>query len=197
MTPTVAPSRALRVAVTRIHHRLGWGSLVGVALAVPALALAIAGWRDHQAATRTMTRMAATKVDAPDARAHVSTAPRPASAADKLPSMGEMPALLTQLEAIAIDNGLGWAAADYRLRPASDSEPASIEIRTQLTGPYPRLRRMASQALGRIPALAIRQLSFTRPNTEAADVEAKVVFAILLADGPAAGGSPAAHGGAP
>ena len=197
MRPDVVRTRALRIELARLHQRVGWASLVGVGLAVSAAVLACVAWRDYRASVETLARMASAPVDTRDERAHAQAAKRPASAIATLPAMSDMPALLKQLEAIAIANGLGLGRGRLPPSPASDTEPASIEIRTQLTGPYPRLRRMASQALGHVPALTIRQLSFTRATSDTADVEAKIVFAILLADGLPADGAPASHSGAP
>jgi len=111
--------------------------------------------------------------------------------------MRELPSLLASIEAIAVANGLGWAAADYRTLPASEREPASMEIRTRFTGTYPQIRHMVAQVVERIPAVTFRQLSFTRPSSDTPEVEVKIVFAILLQDGPAATDPAASTRGAP
>ncbi|MBI3380397.1 MAG: hypothetical protein HY019_00195 [Aquabacterium sp.] len=101
-------------------------------------------------------------------------------------------ALLKRIKSTVQAGGLTWPQADYRLTPLSDERLATLEIRTTLKGPYPKLRQLISTLLDKEPALALQELSLTRPNGDTLDVEAKVRWVVFLADGWAqaeAGGS--------
>ena len=186
MTRTNTAQRSLEIGLVRTYRRLGWASLAGLALMLAAAGIVASAWNDHRLAIDAAARMTSSPSDVLDARAPGrESLATTASAVDRLPTMSDLPTLLTAIEATAVDNRLGWAAADYRLKPASEREPASLEIRTRFVGTYPQIRRMVAQVLERIPAVTFRQLSFARASSDAADVEAKVIIAILLADGPA------------
>ena len=101
-----------------------------------------------------------------------------------LARLGDVPLLLTQMKQIAVVNGLGWTAADYRITPATDTQPSSLEVRSTFKGPYPKLRSMVSQVLRDVPAATLRELNLSRSSSDSADVEAKVVIAVLLQDEP-------------
>jgi hypothetical protein len=186
MTRATNALRSLEIRLVRTHRRVGWASLAGLALMFPVAGLVASAWNDHRFAIDSAARMTSSPSDASDAgtpgRASLATT---VSAVDGLPATSDLPRLLTAIEATAVDNHLGWSAADYRLKPASDREPASLEIRARFVGTYPQIRRMVAQVLDRIPAATFRQLSFARTSSDTAEVEAKVVIAILLADGPA------------
>lgn len=192
MNRTGTTMRSLEIGFVRTPRRVGWASLAGMALMLAAASIVASAWNDHRfavasAAGMTSSPSAALALRTPASASLAATA----SAVDRLPPMSDLPTLLTAIEATAVDNHLGWAAADYRLKPASEREPASLEIRTRFAGTYPQIRRMVAQVLERIPAVTFRQLSFARTSSEAAEVEAKVVIAILLADGPAGADKPA------
>lgn len=147
-------------------------------------AVLASAWRDRQFAIEALARIRPASSDTPNSRRPLLASEAMPATVASLPKMSDLPTLLTHLEAIAINNRLGWSAADYRLRSATDLEPASLEVRTQFTGTYPQIRRMVTQSIDQVPAITFRQLSFTRTTTDAANVEAKLVFAILLSDGP-------------
>lgn len=101
-----------------------------------------------------------------------------------LSPMSDVPLLLTQVKLIFINNGLGWPAADYRVMPATDALPASLEVSSTVKAPYPQLRSMLSQVLSEVPHAGIRELSFSRPSGDVATIEAKVRIAVMLSDSP-------------
>jgi len=192
MTRTNTAFRSLEIGLVRTYRRLGWASLAGLALMLAAAGIVASAWNDHRYASESAARMTSSPADVLDVRVPArESLTTTASAVDYLPILSELPTLLTAIEATAVDNRLGWAAADYRLKPATDREPASLEIRTRFVGTYPQIRRMVAQVLERIPAVTFRQLSLTRTSSDTAEVEAKVVIAILLADGPASADKPA------
>ncbi len=185
MIRQVPSYRALQIWFVRVHHRLGWASVAGLALIAAAAAVLATAWGERRSTAATAARIASIRAEASRTLASVRISETISPTANALPPMSDLPTLLTRVESIAVDNRLGWVAADYRIRPATDHDPACMEIRTQFVGTYPQIRRMVTQAVDHVPALTFRQLSFTRTSSNSADVETKVVFAILLADGPA------------
>jgi hypothetical protein len=91
-----------------------------------------------------------------------------------------VPKHLRQLAQITAGNGLNWTAADYRVNPETLSQAASLEVRTTLKGPYPRLRATIAQTLRDIPATTLREFRLTRISSESIDVEAQLLIAVVL-----------------
>ena len=186
MTDAWYSPRTLRNRAARVHDSLGREALAGLAMMFLAAVVAASAWADHLQAAKSASQARAWRGQAISRPISLRASEPLAPAATVLPTSADLPVLLTRLESLAIENRLAWAAADYRIRPASEGEVASMEIRMQFTGGYLQLRRMLSQALSQVPGLTFRQLSFTRADTDTSDIDAKVVFAILLADGPMA-----------
>ena len=189
MTTTVAtiPLLRVRVAFARVHQRIGWAGLAGVALLVAASVVAALAWPTHKAFR-----------DAQAARSAVVHAPAlPMASRDmtpvvspELPPASEIPLLLTQIKYAAAANGLEWRAADYRIIAATPTQPASLEVRCSLKGPYPKLRGMLVQLMQAIPALTVREFAASRPNADTAEVETKLVLAVFLQDAAAPSDTP-------
>ena len=173
------PLRYVRVRLARLHQGVGWAGIAGIALlAVAGIVMALA-WSAQQAF-----------VQASAARSVVALAPTPSMprtdalppATPDLPSASEIPLLLTQMKQAAISNSLDWRAAEYRVTAAISTQPASLEVRCNLKGPYPKLRGMLVQLMSAIPSFTIREFSASRPNADVADIEAKLVLAVFLQD---------------
>jgi hypothetical protein len=94
----------------------------------------------------------------------------------------DVPALLKQVEHSVLANGLAWPAAEFQARQATAGEPARLDIRCTLQGPYPQLRATIAQLLDTVPGLSLRELNMSRPATDAAEVETKLLLAILLSE---------------
>jgi len=178
MTVHKSPLHTLGITMSRLRRSVGWGGLGGLVLLASAGALAASGWNDRRAALESASRVRA--LAAREAPAH-APADR-VDAALPLPTLAELPSLLNRVESVVVANRLAWTAADYRLRPATDREPAAMEIHTQFTGPYPQVRRTVIEIAAQASSVVVRQLEINRASTDAPDVTAKVVFAILLAD---------------
>jgi hypothetical protein len=106
-----------------------------------------------------------------------------AQAVPELPAPTDVPLLLTQIKQTAVSNGLDWRAAEYRIVPATPTQPASLEVRCGLKGPYPKLRSMLVQLKAAIPAFTIREFSASRANADTPDIETKLVLAVFVQDG--------------
>ena len=192
-------NRALRARVVRMRERMGWVGLAGLIAFFASAGVGTLAWHDREETLASHGRAIALTQDRRSAGAAQGDPSRADAPIDPRPARRDVPDLLLRLEAIAVANGLGWSAADYRILPAGNRASASLEVRTRLSGSYPQVRRMIAQALRDIPALTFRQLSLARPDGAAPAVEAKIAMAILLQDGPpaTAGGADATAGAAP
>jgi hypothetical protein len=159
--------------VTAVIGRTGWAGLV---LCAAAVAWWVQGWRAH-VADEAVARPQTQAVAAGAASEPVAALPLPAAT---LARQDDQALLLTQVQQIAVTQGLGWASADYKLVPAGEAVPMSLEVRCVLKGPYPRLRAALAQWLSQVPGLALRDLSMTRPSSEAAEGEARLQLVIFL-----------------
>lgn len=184
-----------RLAMSTLHHvqvrfartrqLIGWAGLAGLALMLTAsLVFGLA----FMAQSTIPTGLPALAVDS-DIPTTAAGAPEagPRTVPD-LARPGDVPKLLRQLERIAVENGLGWAAADYRITPLSSTQTTGLEVRSTFKGPYPKLRSMVAKVLREVPASTLREFSVTRASSEQVDVEARLVFAVLLDGEPASAG---------
>lgn len=184
--PTTPTLRYPRVWLARAQQTIGWAGLGGLALVAAAALVFGLAWAARSAAAvdRLLPPAEITKESAvSDAGADAVQV----AAADLAP-LRDVPLLLTQMERIAVTNGLGWIAADYRITPATDSQPSSLEARSNFKGPYPKLRSMLKQILHNVPASTLREFSLSRPSSDSLDVEAKLTIAVLLEDDPVTSG---------
>lgn len=180
------------IAIARLYARVGWpGCIGGLMLLVSAFALIwlhqerLHAVQQHQ---QSLQKAAA----APSSLIGESSQAASRVLPPALPLGTDSVALISRIKSTVQAGGLTWPQADYRLTPLSDERLATLEIRTTLKGPYPKLRQLISTLLDKEPALALQELSLTRPNGDTLDVEAKVRWVVFLADGwpPAeAGGS--------
>jgi hypothetical protein len=166
-----------RIAFARLLQTIGWAGLAGVALLVVAMLVAWDARAKRDDVAAILASIAASK-SAP----LPSVAKPPEQAVGKLPRRDDIPLLLTRVERAAVDNGLPWAAGDYRFVPATEHQAAALEVRCAFKAPYPKLRAMLADLIGSVPALTIREMSFSRPSIDSPDVDAKFVLAIFLAD---------------
>ena len=165
--------RALRL-LARAHQVLGWAGWAGIAACAVAGSMLLAQRPDESAAL-------------PAADLHeVPVATQVAEPPPAIVARADIPLVITQLEHAALDNGLGWPAADYHVAPATDRLPARLEVRLAFKAPYPKLRAMLAQVLKSVPGVTLRELRFTRPNAQSADVDAHVVVGIFVEDDAAA-----------
>ena len=180
---TRTPMLTLRVALARLEQRIGWAGIAGIGLLVAATAVAAQGWSTRQAFLQGASARAAQAVSATSSIV-VAAPPATSEPPPDLPLAADIPLLLTRMQEAAVDNGLGWRAAEYRISPSTPAQPASLEVRFNVKGPYPKLRAMLVQLQTRIPGFAVREFSATRPNADTPEVEAKLALAVLLQDDP-------------
>ena len=185
-------TRSAHLVAARAWQTLGWPGMAGAALIVSALLVLGAAWRAEPAARAdTVDSAAAGVMREADARARRAEPPVTPRAAPLLPRRSEAPLLLKQIAEAALDNGLGWPAAEYVRVPATADQPASLEVRCTLKGSYPALRSMLVQVLSTVPAATLRELALSRSTSDVAEVDAKLVFAVLIDDEAAPPATPA------
>ena len=167
-----------RIAFARVFLSLGWAGVAGLAL----LALAL-----YMVVQTCLMRPAELPVSpvSPDVPLTPVVSPAPILT---LPSRDDVPSVLAAIESAAVTAELGWPAAEYRVVAATDSEPARLEVRSQLKGSYPKVRGLVSRLMADVRGLTLREFSLSRPNAETADVDARLTFAVFLRDA----GAPAA-----
>lgn len=165
----------LRVLAARAHQTFGWAGWAGAALILISGAWLGLAWRAHtlpmpaaEAPTQT------TSADGTPAATPVATV--------QLPHRSELPLLLTQVQQVVASNGLAWVAADYKVTAATETVPATLEVRSNLKGSYPQLRAVIAQMLRTVPGLTIRDLAMNRPNSDTVEVEAKLSLVVFLQD---------------
>lgn len=152
--------------------RTGW---LGLALCAIAVAWFSQAWTRHQQPLP--AGPAEPMISAPAADASLLVA---ADVGMTLARQDEQALLLTQIQQVAVSQGLAWTAADYKLVPAGEVTPMTLEVRCTLKGAYPRLRATLSHWLQQVPGLAIRDLALSRPSSEMADVEAKLQLVVFM-----------------
>lgn len=185
------PSRTLSdlgyIVAARTYRALGWSGCVGLlCLLLAALYAGYGLWpTKHQAVQATQQHRDAALVAADNTA--MDERSQPAIAPPALPSASDAIRLLKEIKACAQRNDLAWPQAEYRIAPLNSESLATLEIRTSLKGPYPKLRQMMVTLLDKEPALALREFTLSRPNGDTAEVEAKIRWVVFLADGWPAG----------
>lgn len=165
----------------RAQQALGWPGLVGLTLMAIGIGNVGSAWLLRSSTATELSDRPPSAAEGMAVRLNEAQPPQRVSR-DLAPS-SDIPLLLTQLQRISLGHGLAWAVGDYRVTPATDAQPASLEVRSSFKGTYSQLRHMLTQVLREVPASTLRELSIGRPGVETAEVEAKVVIAVLLRDG--------------
>lgn len=186
MNTSAAPGKdvplSMQLRLARVHQQIGWAGWAGLFFVAVGLLVGAQGGSVAMAPVAEPVAQAMPMVQGDATSARAEGAPQ----APSLPARADMPFLLTKLQSAATEGGMAWPAAEYRFTQATDAEPASLEVRCNVKAPYPQLRAMLSALVREVPGLTLRELSFNRTATEAADVDAKLVLAILFRDEPAA-----------
>lgn len=166
----------LRVAAARLHRRVGTAGLVGLLALTLGLLMGWDAWTRHQRFVREIAQAPTeTTVSAVAALASPSEPVRV-----RWPTSADVPLLLARMERAAVQEGLGWPQADYRVTVATGDMPASLEVRCTLKGPYPAFRRFITALLLDQPTLTLRELGISRANAEASNVDAKLTLVVYL-----------------
>jgi hypothetical protein len=192
-TPSQAPTRlslsqVAHIVGARVYARIGLPGCAGLLLGL--LSLVALAWL-HQ--VKHLHAMEANGGTIAESAIRTSEPPIVRITPPSLPHSADAVLLIKRIKEVVQANGLSWPQADYRVTPLSDEGLSTLEIRTTIKGPYPKLRQLIATLLDKEPALGMRELTLSRPNGDTPDVEAKVRWVVFLADGWA----PAEAGGMP
>ena len=185
-TKRLSLSQVAQIVAARVYARLGWAGCTGLILVI--ISLAALAWLHH---IRHLHVTAASH-GAISEEVVKGAVPEPVRITPpSLPRSADSVQLLKRIKEVVQANGLSWPQADYRITPLSDEGLSTLEIRTTIKGPYPKLRKLMATLLDKEPALALRELTLSRPNGDTPEVEAKIRWVVFLADGwaPAEAGS--------
>lgn len=175
------PSARLWLTLLRLGQRVGAPGLFGLGLLIVAAAVAAGTWTRHRAHALEASALGDSTRSSPSALPK-QAADRPAHI--RWPSVRhDVPLLLQRIERTAVEHGLGWPRADYRVDAATGESPDKLEVRCVLKGPYRSVRAFVSSLLLDHPTLTLREFSASRANSDAADVEAKLSIVVFLSPG--------------
>ena len=180
LNPRLAKRRLVaRIRMARVLQVIGWSGVAGLLMLLASAGIAYGAWMKRAEAKVSLQELRLAQ-SAPVAVAQPDLPAMPVL--PKLPRHDDIPLILTRMERAASANGLPWAAADYRLVPATGAEATALEVTFGFKAPYPKVRAMLADLIGSVPAMAVREMSMTRSSVESADVDAKFTVAIFLAD---------------
>jgi hypothetical protein len=162
-------------------QHLGWPGVLGCLLMLLAIGVGTMAW---QAQRRLVTleqmrsEQALQRLGQTDLVAGTDRNPQ----RDALPWRSDVHSMIAQLHRAAQTYSLVVQAADYRHKAATAESLGRLEIHVQLRGGYRPLRLWMQQIKADIPSLILQEFNVTRPNADVAEVDAKLVLVIALAD---------------
>lgn len=172
--------RQLRIAAARMNLALGFAGWSGLVLF--ALAATLYLYTMHlQNEQRVLMSHAMEPLPGQLIGAIPGT--QPTGAMPLLPYGKDTPQIIQTVQKALQANSVNWPNAEYRYIAVSPENIAALEIRTAVKGSYPQIRRALTTLLDQEPAMAIREMAFSRSSSDSAEVEAKLKLAVFLSDG--------------
>lgn len=177
----------------RLALRFGWAGMAGAAaLAFSLLAL----WQVQQLRQREAQLQVRLR-QAQQGKPVVAPVDSTADAARQvaafyvyLPRHETIPDQLKQLLAIASKNGVVLAKADYKAQPEENADFLRYQITLPIKADHARVQSFILAALLGLPTLTLDSVTFKRSTPEAAEVEARVQFILLVRKAVSRGGRP-------
>ncbi len=177
----------------RLAQRFGWTSLAGVAVVVFAGA---ALWQGQQLARREAQLLRqlqqaqlAKPMPAPVDSAG-EAARQIAAFYTYLPRHEMIPDQLKQLVAIAGKNGVALVKAEYKAQPEENADFLRYQITLPIKAEHARVQSFMLAALQGLPTLTLDSVTFKRNLPDAAEVEARIQFVLLVRKAASRGGRP-------
>lgn len=163
-----------------LGERLGWPGLLGIVLALAAVAADIhfaAELEERNAALQSAiaqwrTRLAAQPVDLPAAESR---------ALSQLPGGSDLAPFVSTVHAKARDRKIALEQGEYVWQGESGKRAARYRMQFPVRGSYPQLRGWAADVLSAQPELVLEEFSFRRDEIGSEMVDARVRFAVGVA----------------
>jgi hypothetical protein len=177
----------------RLALRFGWVSLVSAAVFAFAVLAVWQGQQLKQREAQLQGQLRLVQQGKPVAAPVDSTADAARQVAAfyaYLPRHEMIPDQLKQLLAIAGKNGVVLAKADYKAQPEENADFLRYLITLPIKADHARVQAFILAALHGLPTLTLDSVTFKRSTPEAAEVEARVQFVLLVRKAASRGGRP-------
>ncbi len=177
----------------RVALRLGW---VNMASAVACVFALLAFWQGQHLAQKEaqLQRQLRQAQQAKPVAAPVDSAGEAARQIAAfyayLPRHELIPEQLKQLVAIAGKYGVVLAKADYKAQPEENADFLRYQITLPIKAEHARVQSFMLAALQGLPTLTLDSVTFKRSTPDAAEVEARVQFVLLVRKATRRGGQP-------
>ncbi len=173
-----------QLLITRVRfaaRRLGWPGLLGLALI--ALAWPLMHWgvdAKRQETQQLRSRLAVQQAAPAPKDPQRDAAERLAQLQQRLSTASQALSTIEHLHQAAALRGLILASGEYRMTGQGRALAQRYQITLPVLGPYPQLRGWLADVMNAQPALALEELSFSRPNAADANVQARVRWTLYL-----------------
>ena len=172
------------IVLRRVFRHLGWPGVLGVALALLAVAVTLSV---VQAKT---TRLAELKRESVSLKTRIEQA-----AKSGIPETGSQAELaqfydffagahltewLNKLYAAAAAQKLVLEQGEYRITPDKSGKLARYQITLPVKGSYLQIRQFVAQALADVPVAALEDINFKRETIGTTQLEARIKFTLFL-----------------
>jgi hypothetical protein len=167
----------------RLALRFGWVSLASAAAFVFSV---LAVWQGQQLKQREaqlqvqLRQVQQGKPVVPPVDSTADAARKVAAFYAYLPRHEMIPDQLKQLLAIASKNGVVLAKADYKAQAEENADFLRYQIILPIKADHARVQAFILAALHGLPTLTLDSVTFKRNTPDAADVEARVQFILLV-----------------
>jgi hypothetical protein len=188
LSDTVAGHPTWRLWWHRGLLRWGWPGLLGLLMTLMGVAsagLALHAYLGLSGVYKVARAQNEARFSNAQSVGAVPTAPSRAHAlTETLPRRDDGLRIIGQSQRAAQRYQLIWQAADFRYKPATSESLAQLEVNASLHGNYKSIRLWLDQLKSEFTSVSLQQASFSRPNVDVSDVDAKVMLIFGLADEP-------------
>jgi hypothetical protein len=174
-----------RLLLSETLQRLGRPGVIGIALLAFSLSLAVSNllpsWQElqqlrAQAAAQESLRTAARREPLPDD----SPAGQLRAFYAMFPLHTDAPQSLSQMFAAARESSLQLSRGEYAVMTDRQTGLVLLRMTLPVRGGYTQIREFVAASLKAVPALALDELTFERPNISETQVQARVRLTLYL-----------------
>lgn len=172
--------RSMVNAVYKVHARVGTFGIIGFGCWIIALTTALLPIRELLVKRQLlMHNLVTLREEVTKVVPQLQTVNIP-SIESKLPGVGDLTGILSNISRMAHEQGLAVSAADYKLVRETDAAIAQYAISFDVTGQYIPVRSFLQTVLNEEPALALRQISFARTKPTATALQSKISMTVFI-----------------